>query len=58
MLVTVIKENKINNLNMLSIAAIVAKHVEENDIIFNFSNDFKIDDIPDNNVIDLLENIE
>ena len=58
MLVTIIKENKINNLNMLSIAATVAKHVEENDIIFNFSNDFKIDDIPDNNVIDLLENIE
>ena len=38
--------------------ASVVKHIEYRYIYFNFSDDFKVEDIPDDVVIKLLDNIE
>ena len=58
MIVDVIKFKDIDNLDMLKIAAKVAKHVEEIRIDLEFSNNFKIEDMPDNDIINMLDNIE
>lgn len=57
MLVNVVKCNDINNLDMFSIAGKIAKHVEEIGIKLKFSDSFKIEDIPNKVVINLLDNI-
>ena len=58
MIVDVIKEKNIYNLDMLKIAANVARHVEEIVIRVQFSDNFKVEDIPDGVIINLLDNIE
>ena len=58
MIVDVIKFKDIDNLDMLKIAANVARHVEEIVIDLKFSNNFKVEDIPDDVIINMLDNIE
>lgn len=58
MLVNVINCKDIDNLDILRIAGNVAKRVEEIFVKLMFSNNFRIEDIPDRDVIDLLDNIE
>ena len=36
----------------------IVKHVEYSEIYFQFSNNFNIEDVPDNVIINLLDNIE
>lgn len=36
----------------------IVKHVECGNVVFCFSDTFKIDDIPDNAIINMLDNIE
>ena len=43
---------------MLSIAANIVRHVEEIEINLNFPDNFKVEDIPDDVIINLLDNIE
>ena len=58
MIVDVIKFKDIDNLDMLKIAANVARHVEEIVLYLNFLDNFKLEDIPDDVVINLLDNVE
>ena len=58
MIVDVIKFKEIDNLGMLKIAAKIAKHVENIFIIVQFSNNFKVEDIPDDVIINMLDNVE
>lgn len=58
MFVMFVDEYKIKNLNELKMKANITKHVEYNFIYFEFSNNFKADDISDDVVITLLDNIE
>ncbi len=58
MFVNIMKYDEISNLEMLSIAAKVTKHVEEIGIKLNFSDNFKLEDIPDDIIISLLDNVE
>ena len=36
----------------------IVKHIEHREIYFNFSDNFKLEDIPDDSIINLLDNIE
>ena len=38
--------------------ASIVKHVESSEIYFEFSDDFKLKDIPDDVIINLLDNID
>ena len=58
MLVKFVKEYEVNNLNQLKMKASIVKHLEYCEINFMFSDDFKIEDIPDNIIINMLDNIE
>ena len=58
MIVDVIKDPNIFNPDMLSLAAKIAKHVEKIVLYLNFSDDFKLEDVPDDVVINLLDNID
>ena len=58
MLVKFVKENYVHNLNELKIKANIVKHVEYSKIYIDFSNNFKVEDILDNTIINLLDNIE
>ena len=57
MLVKFVKENYVHNLNELKIKASIVKHVECSYIYFDFSDDFKVEDIPDDIIINLLDNV-
>ena len=58
MIVDVIKFKDIDNLDMLKIAANVVRHVEDSKISFIFSDNFKVEDIPDDVIINMLDNID
>ena len=38
--------------------ASIVKHIEYNEIYFNFSDGFRVEDIPDDVIINLLDNVE
>ena len=57
-LAKVVKEYSIDNLDSLRIAGNVAKRVEEIIIWLNFSDSFRVENIPDRDIINLLDNIE
>lgn len=58
MIVDVINETSINNLDILQIAGKIAKHTEYIGINLSFSDNCKVENIPDHVFIDLLDNIE
>ena len=58
MLVKFVNENWVKNQNELKMKASIVKHVECSKIYFNLSKRFKIEDIPDNVIINLLDNID
>ena len=58
MLVTFVKEDGVYNLSELKMKAKIVKHIEHREIYFNFSDNFKLEDIPDDSIINLLDNIE
>ena len=58
MLVYFTKEYEVHNLSELKIKVSIVKHVECSDICFNFSDNLKVEDIPDDVIINLLDNIE
>ena len=57
MLVKLIYGFVANNISHLKIKASVVKHIEYRYIYFNFSDDFKVEDIPDEVIINMLDNI-
>ena len=57
-LVNLIKDNYIKNLHKLKIKASISKHVESSFICFQFLDDFKLEDIPDDVIINMLDNVE
>ena len=58
MLVMFIKEDYITNIAELKMKANIVKHVEYSEIFLKFSDQFKLEDIPDDIVINMLDNIE
>lgn len=58
MLVNVINCKDIDNLDILRITGNVAKRVEKIIICLNFSDSFRVENIPDRDIINLLDNIE
>ena len=58
MLVNFVKYSDINNPSELKMNASIVKHVEQSEIIFNFSNNFILEDIPDEIIMNLRDNIE
>ena len=56
-IIDIIKENDITSLDMLSIAAKVAKHVENIFIRVKFSDNFRVEDVPDDVIINILDNL-
>ena len=58
MIINVINCKDIDNLDILRIAGNVAKRVEKIFVKLMFSNNFRIENIPDRDVINLLDNIE
>lgn len=58
MLIKIIKIEDIDNSEMLSIAGNVVKYVEQIPLQFKFSDTFKVENIPDKDIINLLDNIE
>ncbi len=58
MLVKFLEDTNVNNLSDLRIKANIVKHVECNSIYFNFSDCFKLEDIPDDMIINMLESVE
>ena len=58
MLVYFIKGNDVYNLNELKMKAKIVKHVECSEIRFKLSDKFKVEDMPDDIIINLLDNIE
>ena len=58
MFIKLVNMAAVNNLSKLKMKVSIAKHVEFSDIYFDFSDNIKIEDIPDDIVISLLDNIE
>lgn len=58
MFVTCIYEDEVNNVSELRMKASMAKYVEYSEITINFSDDFNLKDIPDDIVINMLNNVE
>ncbi len=58
MLIKFVTENTVANLSDLKMKASITKHVECSEIYFNFSDNFKVEDIPDDDIINMLGNIE
>lgn len=58
MVVKYFKQSIITNLYEVKMRANIAKHIECNDIMFNFSNNFRAEDIPDATVMTMLDNVE
>ena len=58
MLIKFVKQDCAYNPNELQIKASIAKHVECSYIYFGFSDNFTVEDIPDDTIINLLDNVE
>ena len=58
MLVDLVKNNNVKNLSKVKMKASIARHVEWSYIYFEFSDYFKVEDIPDDVIINMLDNIE
>mgnify|MGYP007106001309 CR=1 FL=1 len=58
MLVNFVKYSDINNPSELKMNASIVKHVEQSEIYFEFSNNFILEDIPDEIIMNLRDNIE
>lgn len=58
MLVNFVKEDEVTTLSELRMKASIVKYVEYSLIYFDFSDDFKIEDISDDAVASMLDNIE
>ena len=58
MLVKFVKEYEVSNLSQLKMKASVSKHVEQSYISFYFSDNFKIEYMSDDVIINMLDNIE
>lgn len=57
-LIKFVSKNEVTNLNELNMKARIAKHVEYSTIDFDFSNDFKVENISDDAIVSMLDNIE
>ena len=58
MLVTLLDNIIADNLNKLQMMVSIAKHVECSPIYLQFSDNFKLDDISDDVIINMLDNVE
>ena len=46
------------NLTELKLKANIVKHIDHSEIYFEFSHNFKLEDVPDDAIINILDNIE
>ena len=57
MLVKFVKEDEVYNLSELKMKASIVKHVECSEIYFEFSDNFKVEDVSDDVIINMLYNV-